>query len=182
MNPSILITGLAGAGKSTVAHILHSRFRQKTVNVGDLLLRRLEEVGIPLESRVDIGPKFVNHFGEYEIFHIVAEAIENHNADVFDGVRLADTCKRIRAHYPQALIWVITADTVRRIQRLRKEMEQLGVSANIDAFLKRSAIYDCEEAQIEKMADTIIQNNGAVEHLNDIVAREFTKIHDSGSS
>jgi dephospho-CoA kinase len=166
MYSSVILAGLPGSGKTSVAELLHNMHGLRVINVGDLLLQQLEREGVSCKSRADIGPTFLKLHEPDAIFQILRDAFSTPEGQVIDGIRLLRTCQQLRRWLPTARVWFITCDEAQRLQRLRSKVkvdQQRRDQAN-EEFARYSA-YDDEAARIAALADVVLSTDGVLEEL-----------------
>src|SRR5689334_1421963 len=93
MRPPILVSGRAGSGKTTAAKMIADRLDGRQINVGSLLLSHLHNEGVSPTSRADIGPLFIERHGPESIAGLMRPCLTGDTRVIFDGVRLATTCR-----------------------------------------------------------------------------------------
>jgi dephospho-CoA kinase len=168
MKPILIIAGLPGSGKTSVANFLHENFGLRVVNAGDCLARHLSLEATDLYSRADIGPLFLERYTANRIFEFLHAETRRVNADVVDGVRLQTTCKQFRESNPSNRIWMVTCSITNRLDRLEEKLSSCVTDpAAIKNAFEKYSIYDLEEMSIRTLADELIQNDEDLETLFD---------------
>lgn len=158
--PTILLAGLLGAGKSTVASILTEHFGLRSVNVGDVLADHLiKRHSIAWASRLEIGPAFLRVHRPRDIHDFALAEAQERRATVLDGVRLASTCNELRLSLPDLEVWFIEAESELREERLK--------GADIPSAPGRKEPFDYQDQQllIRPLADLFLSNSGSLAEL-----------------
>jgi dephospho-CoA kinase len=176
MTQLVFLSGQPGAGKSTLAAALSRVFGLDVLNVGDLLAGHLRESGWEVRCRAEIGPVFLQHFTRNELFELIRNRVGGGSC-IVDGIRLADTCSRVRDQYPGALLWLICADKELRMQRLGSRKDcRCGIPQA--QHLELLTQYEAEEDRIRRLADDIVLNNGSLDDFLTAAIQSFAeKMH-----
>ena len=179
----ILITGLPGAGKTTVCGFIREITGLHSINSGDTLREYALNRGLSCESRAEIGPVFLNRFSDREIYHILLEQALSKHAPIIDGVRLAVTCRQFLRENESSRVWNIQCEAQRRKLRLRTRLLLEGHSHDrIEKLLEKYRAYDRDENEIRSLSDLIIENNGSFEELQKRIRSVFPKTTERSGS
>jgi hypothetical protein len=142
----VVVSGRSGSGKTTLSRALCRGGDFRYVNVGDLLLEKLERLGAAPSTRTEIGPRFLELRGLDEYLQLLDEAATQ--GTVVDGLRIAAGLARLRAsglaviHLFRVSSPAMTAEP--RFEgdaaRLRKDADRIiPWEPNVDV-LRRSAV------------------------------------------
>lgn len=166
MKNILLLAGAPGVGKSAVAQILRREFSIRVSNVGDLLAKHLAARNITVASRADIGPTFFRHYSSSDVYSILFASIEQNTDNVFDGVRLFDTCSRMRNAFPFTKIWLIGCREDLRVNRLNSRISKSNMKNCIAAdMIEKYSQIKSQDYEIQKIADLFLENNSTITDL-----------------
>lgn len=91
----IVISGRSGTGKSALSAQIAELCGYRSVNVGDLLARRLGPAGATLNGRRTIGRTFLSSYSVQAYCRILAETVDQ--PTILDGVRLPAGIRSLRS-------------------------------------------------------------------------------------
>lgn len=172
----LFLTGLSGAGKSTVAAQLRSEFGLTVANVGDLLTLNMSSALESPENRAVIGQQFLSAHRPDDIFIVIREALDR-GVQVLDGVRFAITCHQARHFCPETMIWILDADPEIRKKRLRRRLsEELKNPREVAKALQSCDEFKEELSSIRILSDRVIDNNGTRNRLAERVRTGLASI------
>jgi dephospho-CoA kinase len=158
---TILLTGYPGAGKSTLARLLYDRRAWHPIDVAAVLERALRGKGIVPRNRSEVGPLFLRHFVEGEIFDALRHVMPSSGCNVVDAIRLPSTCRQFMAWCNGVRIWYVDASPEVRTARLRRRIQAQGLVDRNDAAaaLKKYRAYDGVQESVRELAHLVIDNN-----------------------
>jgi cytidylate kinase len=148
----ILLCGHSGAGKSSAALHLSSRFNLPIVDTGAVLANYLAASGERVRSRTEIGARFLQRFNAEDVFEVLATHRVCGRTTIYDGVRLAVTCRQFRMTGLGVSIWYIDASS--QMRHCRASTHDGGD----DAVLVNDAMYEYELLQIRRFANHVVPN------------------------
>ena len=94
----IVVTGLPGSGKTTLAEMIGRELAMCVVNVGDRLVSELSRSGVALPLRREAGAAFLDRYGIEGYLAVLDRAACP--GTILDGVRLARGVQELRRKYP----------------------------------------------------------------------------------
>jgi dephospho-CoA kinase len=157
---TLCLTGLPAAGKTAVAEIVSNALQLPIVDVARLLEEAIPPSANRL-SRADIGPAFVALFGREAVTDVVeARVVTEPNDVILDAVRLPETIERLRATCGVVTIFVGASPAVRGARLRERVTEEYRSPRAIRRALRSYSAYDGEEAELRRLSDVVIDNNG----------------------
>lgn len=159
----IVLTGLPGAGKTSVAQALKHAEDIVVIDVADLMLK---ELGAYM-PRPMIGPTFLARYPQGRIFEIIRRRLEGNEAiTVLDSIRLYSTCQQLLGWHSRVEIWNIQAPVELRMRYLTRRLEELGIEgADRTAALSDYETYNDQDDQIRELSDLCMTNDSGLETL-----------------
>jgi len=164
MKTLLCITGLPGAGKSSVANILSNLLNEPVVTMGDAI--RMEAMKRGLEPTSSNLNRLMKKLREEEGKEIVAKLVEplieekGEKIVIIDGVRNSGEIKYFKSRYFVVLIGVL-ASPLTRYNRLKRRGRK-DAPKNFDEFLSRDATeISVGLAEVLTLSDHLILNDGS---------------------
>ncbi|HEU0089529.1 MAG TPA: AAA family ATPase [Pseudonocardiaceae bacterium] len=131
-----LVIGLAGkvaAGKTTIAGFLSQQFGFEHVRSRDILVRLLEDQGIPADdaSLQDIGARIIKERGPHAVWELMPQAHDLSHRYVIDSLRYTSDWAFFREKLGDnfKLVFLVAPDEVRRerfLNRAGREASESG--------------------------------------------------------
>lgn len=161
----VCITGMPGAGKTTVAKALANSFR--VISMGDVIRKEAEKQNVePTDTNLgNIMLKLREEYGLGAVAYLISKEIEKDNSDlIIDGLRSLEEVNVLKK-YGKVKILAIHAPKEKRLVYL-KERKRSDAPINLEEFEKR----DKRELEVGigeaiSYADCIIMNDGSIEEL-----------------
>lgn len=172
---SILLAGHPGAGKSEVAGLLAPAAGLRTIDVGDLLWVELEDAGIAVTSRAEVGPRFIERWGRDGVTSLIRDELRRNGPAVVDAVRLVETANKLRREFHASIIFVDAAPEERR-GRLVRRLRSPGFQGDLHKALAAYREYDDEQDELRGRSDIVVRNDGSPEALRQRVRRTIRAI------
>ena len=91
----IAVTGSKGSGKTHFSKLLAQKTGLQVINVGDLLERQLETIGVQVKERTKIGSAFFAHFSDDQYYQIIKSAACS--GVIIEGIRLVWALKKLKS-------------------------------------------------------------------------------------
>jgi hypothetical protein len=168
----IVLTGLPGAGKSSVAHALKDAEDVIVIDVASLMLKELD-AHLP---RPKIGPTFLARYLQGHIFEVIRRELEGNedNHIVLDSIRLTATCQQLLEWHSRVEIWNIQAPVELRMRYLTLRLDELGiVGADRTAALSDYETYNDHDDKIRQLSDLSVMNDSDLETLASMAVKYF---------
>jgi len=125
MTSFTVITGYAGAGKTTVSSLISKIFKYDVINTGDLVWRAVCDAGYTPETRARAGELFVKYFTAADLGDAILKRTSGFEHVIVDGIRLVGTLDRIRNNSRSIRLVAVIAPWHVRHKRLQDRDERV---------------------------------------------------------
>lgn len=172
----LIVTGLPGAGKSTVSNFLKEEYNLPVISMGDQVREeaKRERIKENIQSMQEFIVKLRKKYGPGIVAELTIKKIEelNEKVIVIDGLRSKDELEIFRRNYEEIVLLVISACIETRLKRLLKRhrpddpksLEELKardeVELNIglrEVINDKNSIEVMNEGDVKELKDSIIK-------------------------
>jgi dephospho-CoA kinase len=172
----LIVTGLPGAGKSTVSNFLKEEYNLPVISMGDQVREeaKRERIKENVRSMQEFIVKLRKKYGPGIVAELTIKKIEelDEKVIVIDGLRSKDELEIFRRNYEEIVLLVISACIETRLKRLLrrhrpddpKSLEELKardeVELNIglrEVINDKSSIEVMNEGDVKELKDSIIK-------------------------
>lgn len=186
----ICITGMTGAGKSTVAEIIKGK-DFLLIEMGDIVRKKMEEEGIDKthQNVKDYALSIREKYGKDIVARYAVDLIKNSPKQniAISGVRSMHEFNRLKDEFKNIHVIAVSAPLDTRFDRIKKRNKPEDPK-NIEEFMrfdereKKGFMVESSEeqygvAKLMEIADHIIENNGSVEELEKTLTGIISRIN-----
>ncbi len=173
MSTIIGITGTDGAGKGTVVDYLVSKYGFEHYSARELLIDEIKKRGLPVDRnhmRLVANSLRKQHGNDY-LARVAVSRFESEKVQkaVFESVRALDEARFLKN--ASAYLLAVDADQALRYERVQARRSESD-RVSFEQFVAHEKMemddpdpHGMQKAEVIKMADHLVTNNGTVEEL-----------------